>query len=230
MCAFKPTASGLSPEESRPILFLQAKGILMGVLIDNFASANELLDFCDARDAELKEEITVLIKQDAQNSQEWEITRAEQRKYQGWAFIALRDATLAIYHFRSTLYSLQATAASIPALVKSLPKDAFSQIISSFNQHFPYAVSARHAVAHSADMTFNEDEMQKHSVSALGISYFESNGRAGRILSHTKKEGSSAPEDVSVEVSAESLQKLIEIKRAVDILFLSAANFCVPGR
>jgi hypothetical protein len=112
---------------------------------------------------------------------------------QGWLFMAARDATMIVYHVRSTLHSVKSNVEKCPCVLQRTSIPALDHAITRLDSDFPAIVELRHAVAHDADTTFSLETRAKHSINTesftgliLGGNLEGRNfiyGREGKIVS-----------------------------------------------
>jgi hypothetical protein len=209
----------LSNEESHHAWHLGNKLAELDSRTCDFEAAVRLLDFSEENEDKLMLIVRQMLNDDRKamfTPEHRELLRQE-RGLGAWAFIALRDGTMTIYHFRSVLYALKGALSRCPTLAAGLPPDPIAAVIALFEQHFPQCIDARDAVAHSADTNFNLAKQHAHSMNSPSVSnFFVSGARgAGRVYSHTRRirtKGEQEAHEISIEISDATLAKLNEIK------------------
>jgi hypothetical protein len=83
---------------------------------------------------------------------------------QGWLFMAARDASMIVYHIRSTLYSIKSNAEKCPSVLQRTDISTLDAAIAKLHSDFPVLIDLRHAVAHDADTSFSLEQRAKHEI------------------------------------------------------------------
>jgi hypothetical protein len=74
-----------------------------------------------------------------------------------WRYIGAGHAVLILYHFRSTLLSIQKATGNCPTLKRTVRLKELQRALDQFHARFPNWRDMRHAVTHIGDAVFEAD-------------------------------------------------------------------------
>jgi len=229
------------PEGERDALF-HTNGLLGGLVthIITFEAALTLCDSAEAYIENVEAKLQAVIARMRAGDESAFNERIElHEQMQGdpvmhWPGIAVRDATMTVYHFGETLKALNFKDA--PTLREAVLHDKLRMARKKFDEYFPQIEEVRHSVGHSAEMVKSQEAVQFNSVrgpmktavvnaSGSGSSVLLSNSLEGRKLTATwADKHTRAARVVSFECSEASLAKLKEVNQLVQEAFAPARD------
>ena len=158
---------------------------------------------------ELIEHANELIMPRAESGEAW--NEWERQSY--WRYIGAGHAVLILYHFRSTLHSIQKATGACPTLKRKVDLKLLQAAIEQFQRSFPSWRKMRHAVSHIADAVFESDTTRD----ALSV-YFMHGYMIDWTLRLPRK-----GELVSQKVTGNELAELTQVKRTAYRAFRKVA-------
>jgi hypothetical protein len=121
---------------------VQTQLLALTQLEDRFRSAIELIEHANE-----------LIRPRVERGESW--SDVERQAY--WRQIGAGHAVLILYHFRSTLLSIQTATGNCPTLKRKVLLKELQEAIDQFHFAFPHWRKMRHAVTHIGDAVFEAD-------------------------------------------------------------------------
>ena len=181
---------GALPErEHAKARHIQTQLTALAQLENRFRSALELIEYTNE-----------LIRPAAESGEAW--NDWERRSY--WRYIGAGHAVLVLYHFRSTLLSIQKATGNCPTLKRKVRLKELQSALDQFHAAFPDWLEMRHAVTHIGDAVFEEgasqDALATYFLHGYMIDWTLSLPREGALVSQT--------------VTGNELAQLTSVKRA----------------
>ena len=167
---------------------IQTQLLALTQLENRFLSALELIGHANE-----------LIRPRAEGGEAW--NEWERQSY--WRYIGAGHAVLILYHFRSTLHSIQKATGECPTLKRKVVLKRLQEALSEFHFWFPKWREMRHAVTHIGDAVFEADA----SKPAFASYYLHGYMRDWTL--HLPREGG----EVSQQVTGTELAHLQRVKR-----------------
>ena len=138
------------------------------------------------------------------------------RQFANWQMLASRDAAFSIYHFRASLISSRDQLKLAPSLKEKVDTKGLEAAYKRFCEEFPLAKDLRNTVGHWADMIFSNKEKKKHYADNGPVIINAYNGTLRRLTMMRNKE------QLSLDVTADTLNRLVSIKRDAWVAFHKA--------
>lgn len=189
------------PEERDDARHIGTQLTMLAFHEERFRSAGELMDHA----AQLA---TTLKPKDHDE-------RRHQDRVQSWRMIAAHAAVLSVYHFRSTLASIRDRLGQCPALAKHVDQKAIEKAFDQIEVDFPHWREVRDGVGHFSDKIFKPADVDAHMPDKTA---FHHGCLVGSNLIFTRD-----GKYVAMDLSIQSLEKLVAIKRMVWEAFRKAA-------
>ncbi len=85
------------------------------------------------------------------------------RTFERWQILAARDCVMSIYHFGRIIEGIDISLGSCPSLRDIIDTTAKRKARKRFEKYFPFYITIRHALAHSAERSNTEASITRHA-------------------------------------------------------------------
>lgn len=134
-------------------------------------------------------------------------TLGARARISNWINISAHYAVLTIYHFRSTIFSIQSSIGRCPTHSQKIDTKLIDDALQRFLREFPFCVKIRDGSAHFADKIRSPEKIESAKTPE---GPFIHGAMTGRTITFTANK-----QYISLDVSEENLEKLQSIKREV---------------